>query len=65
MLRAKTKFNKKTAKGFAKVDYYRACVQNYKKFKFIQEEKRRLATTKKTPIRELIKKWKTTAQTGD
>jgi hypothetical protein len=62
--RANFTFNKKTAIKFSKTAYYQARVQNIKMYTHIQNEKRRLSTYKRNKVRQLIKKWVSSIETG-
>jgi len=51
-------FDKKIAKGFTKVDYYKAQAANMKAYVFLEEEKRRLSTPKSPYVDHLIEVYK-------
>jgi hypothetical protein len=53
-------YSQKIAKGLCKIDYYKAHEQNMKMYEFLEEEKRRLATSRIEMITNLInssKEW--------
>lgn len=53
-IRSKMTFNKKTARGLTKVEYYQAAARNMTQYAYIEEEKRRLSTPHKDKITQIL-----------
>lgn len=51
-------YDEKIAKGFCKVDYYKAHDKNIRMYEYIEKEKLRLSTPKTVLITDIIQKWK-------
>jgi hypothetical protein len=56
-------YDKKIAKGFCKIDYYKAHDKNVRMYEFIEKAKLRLSTPKTVLITNIIQKWKELGET--